>query len=119
MSTLNVEGMSIASGVVETIVSIAASEVEGVASTGSYTVSGIRSLINNKPSTAGVEAHVDDDEKLHISLHVEVYYGYVLPDLAQKLRQSIADALKMQMGVDVGCIDIYIDGIQFTSKDHI
>lgn len=115
MSTLNVDGMSIASGVVETIVSIAASEVPGVASIGSYTVSGIRSIINSKPSTAGIEAEVGEDEKLHINLHIEVYYGYVLPDLAADLRNSIADALKMQMGVEVGSIDIFVDGIQFAS----
>ena len=35
MSELNVEGMALAPGVVETIVSIAVSEVEGVACVGS------------------------------------------------------------------------------------
>lgn len=112
---LNVDGMSLAPGVVETIISIAANEVDGVASVGSYAASGIRSLLAAKPSTAGIETVVDDDGKLFVTLHVEVYHGYVLPDLAAVLRQSIADALLVQVGVEVAGVDIYVDGIQFAS----
>ena len=51
MSELNVEGMALAPGVVETIVSIAVSEVEGVACVGSAGAQGrgIRAVFGQKP----------------------------------------------------------------------
>ena len=55
-SEMNVEGLSIAPGVMETIISVAASEVDGVASLGNFATSGIRSMLANKPSTSGIEA---------------------------------------------------------------
>ena len=42
---MNVEGLSIAPGVMETIISVAASEVDGVASRGSFATCGIRSML--------------------------------------------------------------------------
>ena len=58
---MNVNGMSLAPGVVETIVSIAANEVEGVASVGSYTAGGIRAKLTAKPDTSGIDVAVTPD----------------------------------------------------------
>ena len=44
MTDLNIDGMAIAPGVVETIVSIAANEVDGVASVGPSATSGLRAM---------------------------------------------------------------------------
>lgn len=110
---MNVNGMSLAPGVVETIISIAANEVEGVASVGSYTAGGIRAKLTSKPTTAGIEVEPDAEGKLMVTLHVEVYHGHILPDLAARLRQAIADALLVQVGLEVASIDIFVDGVQF------
>ena len=110
---MNVEGLSIAPGVMETIISVAASEVDGVASLGSFATSGIRSMLASKPSTSGIETKMGDDSKLSVAVHVEVYYGYVLPDLAANIRQAISDAVTSQVGIPVGSVDVYIDGLQF------
>ena len=112
---LSVEGMSIAPGVVETIISIAANEVDGVASVGSFAISSIRSMLAAKPSAAGIEVDVDDDGRLRITIHVEVYYGYVLPEVAANLRQSVADALLVQVGLEAAAVDIFVDGLQFAA----
>ena len=113
MTELNVDGMALAPGVVETIVSIAANEVEGVACIGPSTTSGLRSVFGNKPSTSGIETKMGDDGKLSVAVHVEVYYGYVLPELAAQLRAAIAEALATQAGVEASSVDVYIDGMQF------
>ena len=115
MSELNVDGMALAPGVVETIVSIAVSEVEGVACVGSASASGrgIRSVFGQKPQTQGIEIAVDEDDKLEISIRIEVYYGFALPEVASKLRQAVADAVTSQVGVEVASVDVFIDGIQF------
>ena len=112
MSELNVEGMALAPGVVETIVSIAVSEVEGVACVGSAG-RGIRAVFGQKPSTQGIEITVNEDNKLAVAVRIEVYYGFVLPEVASSLRQAVADAVASQVGVEVASVDVYIDGIQF------
>ena len=114
MTDLNVEGMALAPGVVETIASIAANEVEGVASVGPSSANALLSKFGGKPSTQGIEVTLDDDGKLQIAVHVEVYYGYSLPDIAKRLREAVGDAVMIQVGVPVGSIDVYIDAISFT-----
>lgn len=113
MNELNLEGMALAPGVVETIVSIAANEVEGVASVGPAASSSLRAMFTARPATQGIEIAVGEDDKLNVSVRVDVHYGYVLPDLAAKLRQAIADAVASQVGAQVGTVDVFIDGIQF------
>ena len=113
MEDLNIDGMAIAPGVVETIVSLAAREVNGVASVGDPTTSGILSLIAGKPSTEGVEVEVGENEELLVSIRLFAKSGHVLPDLAADVRQAIADAVSTQVGATVGSVDVYIDGIQF------
>ena len=112
MSELNLDGMAIAPGVVETIVSIAVGEVEGVASLGSA-AGGVLSKLGGKPSAQGIELEVTEDNELKIAAHVEVYFGQVLPEVADRVRSAIADAVASQVGVEVSSVDVYIDGIQF------
>ena len=113
MADLSIEGMNIAPGVVETIVSMAASEVDGVAGIGDPATNGFLSFIAGKPSTQGIEVDVDENNDLHVSVRLHVKSGHVLPDVAAAVRQSIADAVNTQVGAKVGSVDIYIDGIQF------
>lgn len=114
MSELNLEGMAIAPGVVETIVSIAVREVEGVAAVGSAATKGnLRSMLGGKPSTQGIELEVDEGSKLKVATHVDVYFGQVLPEVADRVRTAIADAVASQVGVEVSSVDVYVDGIQF------
>lgn len=110
------KNMTLAPGVVDTIISIAAQEVEGVAYVGVHSTNGVFAMLTNKSSLSGIETSYDDEGRIDITLHVEVYYGYVLPELAEKLRASISDALLVQVGIEVGRIDVYIDGLQFQQK---
>ncbi len=113
MADLNVDGMALAPSVVETIISIAAKEVEGVAAVGSSSAGGIRSKIGSKSGAQGIEVEVNEDQSLHVSVRVDVYYGHVLPELAAALRASIAEAVTTQVGVAVDSVDVYIDAIRF------
>lgn len=114
MAELSIDGMTIAPGVVETIVSLAAQSVDGVVSVGDPTTSGILSVFGGgKPSTQGIEIDADEDNKLHVSIRIHVLSGHVIPDLAANVRQAIADALNSQIGVATGSVDVYVDGVQF------
>lgn len=113
MTELNVDGMALAPGVVETIVSMAVNEVEGVASVGSTAAGALRAVFASKPLTQGIDVALEDEDKLHVSVRIDVYYGYVLPDLAANVRAAVADAVSSQIGLSVAAVDVYIDGIQF------
>lgn len=115
MSELKVQGMVIAQSVVETIVSMAARDVEGVACVYTPAASNIRSLIGGKPVVPGVLIEVGENDQLNVTLHLEVKSGYVLPDVAANVRQAVADAVAMQVGAQVDSVDIFIDGIQFAN----
>lgn len=113
MADLIIDDMAIAPGVVETIVSMAARDVKGVASVGDPTTSGLLSLFAGKPSTEGVEIETGENDELNVSIRVHVKSGHVLPDLAADVRQAVADAVNTQVGATVGSVDVYIDGILF------
>ena len=115
MSELNLDGMALAPGVVETIVSIAVGEVEGVASVGSAGSAnrGIRTVLGAKPSMQGIEVTGDSANDLQVSVRIDVYYGCVLPEVAAAVRAAVADAVASQVGATVSSVDVYIDGIQF------
>lgn len=114
MTDFNIEGMAIAPGVVETIISLAAQSVEGVYSIGDPTTSGIRNILGGgKPSTQGIAIDVDDDGELNVTIRLFVKSGQVLPDLAAKVRRAIDDAVSGQTGLHVTSVDVFIDGIQF------
>ncbi len=61
---LNANGMSIAPGVVDTIIAIAVQEVEGVAGLGQAPGSNIRLRIAGKQTFAGIETEVTPEGKL-------------------------------------------------------
>lgn len=113
MTDLNIDGMALAPGVIETIISIAAQEVEGVASVGSTNTGGLRAMFASKPATQGIEIDVTDSDKLRISVRIDVYYGFVIPEIAAQIRAAVTDAVGCQIGIPVDSVDVYIDGIQF------
>ena len=113
MADLNIEGLAIAPGVLETIVSLAACDVAGVAAVGDLATSSIRTLIGGKPSTQGVDVNAGENGELEVAIRLSVKSGYVLPDVAASVRQAIADAVNTQVGAKIGFVDVSIDGIQF------
>ena len=113
MTDLNIEGLTVAPGVIETIISLAACDVAGVAGIGDPATSSIRTFIGGKPSTQGVDVEMDENNELHVSIRIFVESGHVLPDVAANVRKAIVDALRTQVGAKAGSIDVYIDGIQF------
>lgn len=116
MSELNIEGMAIAPSVVETIVTIAVREVEGVAAVGgnAATKGGLRSVLSGRGSGQAIELQVNDEGKLEVAVHIDVYFGQVLPDVAERVRKAVADAVASQVGTEVAFVDVYVDGLQFS-----
>ena len=111
--TTDSETMSLAPGVMETIVRIAVGEVDGVAGVCSPQTSAPRKLFASKPVAPGVDVTMDENGKASVALHLSVQYGQVLPDVAAQVRKAVAEALQAQVGVGVNSIDVYVDNIAF------
>ncbi len=112
---LYVDGLGLAPGVMETIIAIAARDVEGVASVGSSSFTGIRSRFATKQASQAVDVSMNDTEAIDVAVHIDVYYGQAIPQVAAAVRQAIADAVVTQVGFTISSIDVYVDGICFAA----
>ena len=113
MKEIAVDGVVIAPSVLETIVTIAAKDVEGVACIGASPTEGLMGIISSKPVAPGVEFENNEKGQLVVGVHIDVVYGVVLPDVAARVRAVVAEALETQLNTTVGAVDVYIDGIKF------
>jgi uncharacterized alkaline shock family protein YloU len=109
--------MTIAPGVVERVIAISAGEVEGVASVSSYTsgplVHQMYSLAKNQP----IVTSINEEGKLEVKIHIACWYGYSIPDVARKVQQNIADALLLQVAIEVGRVDVFVESVQFKKAE--
>lgn len=115
---LFISGIGISRNVVSTIVSRAVERVEGVASVGEKAfASGLVSVFTRSanPTPDPIEASVVDD-KLNITLHLSVFYGYPFTKLAEDVRTAVAEAIISQVGYEVGTIDVCIDNLVFPKE---
>ncbi|MDR3307675.1 MAG: Asp23/Gls24 family envelope stress response protein [Coriobacteriales bacterium] len=110
---LDIEGLTIAPGVVETIIALAVGQVEGVALVGSSKLpGGALTVLGKKNSAPGILV-LEDDGIITVEVHVQVYYGFRLPEIAANIRQAVYDALTGQVGIEVQVVNVVVDAIQF------
>ena len=113
---IELDGVSIAPGVVETIISLAAAEVPSVSGVGTAgAISAIAAAFNAGKAipTTGIKLAKGEDGKLSVEITIQAYYGYRLTEVAENVRLAIADAIKGQTGADVASVDVYVDGLSF------
>ncbi len=111
-----IDGITIAPGVVETIISLAAAEVPGVAGVGTAgAISTIRSAFNagNAIPTNGIRIEPHGDKQVAVTISIQAYYGYRLVEIAENVRKAIVDALAAQIGVTVTSVDVHVDALSF------
>ncbi|MBR3318289.1 MAG: Asp23/Gls24 family envelope stress response protein [Atopobiaceae bacterium] len=115
---LVIAGIGVSPTVVATIVSQAAMRVEGVAAVGENAIkSSLISMFTSRPAVdePAVESEVIND-RLHISIHLSVFYGYPFTKLAEDVRMAVAEAVKSMMGVEVSAVDVCIDNLVFPKE---
>lgn len=114
-----IDGLGIATSVVDTIVALAAAEVDGVAGIGDGTPQGSHSFFDLRGkfgATQNISTGVDilaEDDGLAISIRMQVFYGYKLVEVSEKVREAVVDAVLTQVGTPVKSVDVFIDGITF------
>lgn len=115
---ITIAGIGIAPSVLAAIVTRAVEEVEGVASVGVRDLAtNLVSMFSSKTPEAGpdVEAVVEDD-RLVLTVHLTVFFGYPFKDLAESVRTAVAKAIDAQVGVDVAAVNVCIDSLVFPKE---
>ena len=115
---INIAGIGIAPEVLAAIVSRSVEEVEGVASVGVKDLAtNLVSMFSAKTTQVGedVEAEVVDD-KLRLTVHLTVFFGYPFMKLAEAVREAVVNAIDAQVGVEVECVNVCIDSLVFPKE---
>ncbi len=115
---LVISGIGISKNVVRAIVTAAAEKVEGVASVGNGVfASSLISVFAPKTSTGMPTVECSgEDGKLHVSVHLSVFYGYPFTKLAADVRQAVNAAVEEQIGVPAESVDVCIDNLVFPKE---
>ncbi len=106
------EGLGVAPGVLETIATLAADKVDGVAD---VLTRGVAGLVQKGPGR-GILVAVGEDGALSVQIHLAVKYGIPLRTVATDVQRSVSDALVAQTGQQVSAVDVFIDSIVFPEQ---
>lgn len=115
---ITIAGIGIAPEVLAAIVSRSVEQVEGVASVGVKDLAtNLVSMFSAKSTQVGedVEAEVIDD-KLRLTVHLTVFFGYPFKKLAEVVREAVVNAIDDQVGVEVESVNICIDSLVFPKE---
>lgn len=101
--------------VIEVVSSIAAMEVEGVASMqGSFTTGVAERLGRHNPGK-GVKVELLE-EGVAVDVYVLVNYGVSILEVGQQIQDNICQALRTMTSLEVSAANIHVVGIQFEPK---
>ncbi len=101
----------IADEVVEIIAGMAASEVKGVAEMSGGFVGDIANMLTRgKNASKGIKVEVGEKEA-SVDLFLAVEYGVSIPDVAQKVQETVKEAIEGMTGLKVLEINVHIQGI--------
>jgi uncharacterized alkaline shock family protein YloU len=107
------DGLTIAPGVVETILAQTILGIDGVAKVGTpKPTDGLLGVGKKRNPAQGVLLMADAGQ-ITVAVHICVLFGYRLQDVADEVRSAVAEALEGQIGVTASAVDIYVDGIAF------
>ncbi|MBU2009839.1 MAG: Asp23/Gls24 family envelope stress response protein [Chloroflexi bacterium] len=103
----------IADKVVASIVHVAAAEIEGVHGLGEASLAGrlADALEDAEERTKGVRVKVGQDG-VSVDLSLSVVYGYRIPEVADRVRQNVAQALRRRCNLATKVVDINVVGLK-------
>ncbi len=111
------EGVKISEEVVKVIAGIAASEVEGVAGMSGGLGGGIAEILGRKNLSRGVKVQLGEKEAA-LDIYIIVQYGVSIPAVAQRIQESVKQAVESMTGLKAAEINIHIQGVSFGTPEE-
>ncbi|AWE07920.1 Asp23/Gls24 family envelope stress response protein [Lysinibacillus sp. 2017] len=110
--------IEVAPEVIEVIAGIAATEVEGIASTRGNFASGVVERFGKKVHSKGIKSAMSEEGNILIDVFCTVKYGMSIPKVAKDVQSSIRQAIQNMTAIETSEVNVHITGIQFeTAKD--
>lgn len=97
--------------VIASIASLAAVEIAGVKRVGVNFTSGLMELIGKK-SFSAIKVEINKNDEVKIEVPVIIKYGFNIPDIANKVQESVRTALEKMTNLSVKDININVQGIE-------
>ena len=105
----------IADEVLAVVAASAALEVEGVSSLAANLQTDIAELMGKKVYSKGVRLSVANGQVL-VDISVLIQYGYVIPDVARKVQETVMSAVANTSGMEVSQVNVQVAGVSFQKK---
>ncbi len=104
------------SSIVRGIVSLAVSEVSGVAVI-SKKRKGDRKT--NKPKDLKESIRINfDKDGISVDVAIKVYYGYNVPDIAFKIQENIKHSVESMSEFKITRVDVHVEGVIFQDEEQ-
>lgn len=113
--TQDLGNIEVAPEVLEIIASIAASDIEGVASMRGNFASGVVERLGKKVHGKGIKTDLSD-EGLMIDVFCVVKYGVSIPQTALKIQEQIRQTLENMTSLQTQEVNVHITGVQFDAS---
>ncbi|MCH3904569.1 MAG: Asp23/Gls24 family envelope stress response protein [Lactobacillus sp.] len=97
--------------VLETVLGMAAVQVEGVAGMRGNLRSNLNDLLGVASPGKGVDLHVDDDNNLTADIYVYLDYGVNVPKTASELQIKLREQLQQMTDLTLAQINIHVVGL--------
>lgn len=114
----NLGEIKITQNVIEILLGIAASQVEGVYAMQGNLSSNLHSLIGRSSRGKGVNVSYDPQtNELAADLYVYLKYGYPVPQVAMQLQKTLNQQVKLMTDMTMNAINIHVVGV-LVPKSH-
>lgn len=108
----NLGEIKINHSVVANIARIAATEIDGVYSTGTNFVEGITEFFSKKDSDRGIRVSEDEAGDYLIEIRVVLRFGVSLAKVAVQIQENVRDKVSKMTMKNVSRVDVIIDGVR-------
>lgn len=109
--------ISYSSGIVSGIVSLAVSEINGVA----ILSNGKKSFLKRVSKTdkrEGIKIDYEGDG-MYVDVSIKVYYGYSVPDIAFRIQENIKKSVESMTNFKIANVDVHVLGVIFDVENAI
>ena len=109
--------IKISEEVIETIASVAVSEIDGVCSVGAGLVEGIARRLSKKPLSGGIKASVNEDT-VTVDINIVVKYGARIPEVAWNVQDAVKKEIELMTGLKAEKINVRVVGIDIPQEEE-
>jgi uncharacterized alkaline shock family protein YloU len=109
--------ITIAPGVLLTVVRLAALRVPGVVRMGN-TPGGVNRWLRRTPTERGVQALINEDQTVVIDVYFVADADANLREVSYNVQKQVARDIEENLGMIVGAVNVHIEDVVFGSWDH-